>query len=221
VDVKKFIKNSHDFYGEKKPEIKTLAVRLYEEYELNEFYNIFNKLWNSGYHSERVLAVETLELYKEEYDKETWRFLIPKIKEIRDFDESEKIGKIIGEMTIKYPNLKREILKISDRRNPYYRKIALSSCFPLIKNKDWNFIFMIIRKRIFDKEKDIIEFTGFLLKEIGKKNKMLVKKFIINNKNMNKEIFDIVLSSFSDFKKIKKLTNSENSNSLEWINSIK
>jgi len=93
--------------------------------------------------------------------------------------------------------------------------------FTLIKNKDWNFIFMIIRKRIFDKEKDIIEFTGFLLKEIGKKNKMLVKKFIINNKNMNKEIFDIVLSSFSDFKKIKKLTNSENSNSLEWINSIK
>lgn len=181
LDVKQFIKSSHNFYGKKNPEIKTLASRLHQEYELRNFYNIFNKLWNSGYHNERVLAIYTLELYKEDYDKETWRFLIPKLKEIKGFDEAQNIGLIIGDLIIKYPKLKIETLKVNNKKNAYYRKMALSACLPLIKNKEWGFIFKIIKSRIYDKENDIIEFNSFLLKEISKKNKGLVKKFVKSN----------------------------------------
>lgn len=184
LDVKQFIKSSHNFYGKKNPEIKTLASRLHQEYELRNFYNVFNRLWNSGYHNERVLAICTLELYKEDYDKETWRFLIPKLKEIKGFDEAQNIGIIIGDLIIKYPKLKIETLKVNNKKNAYYRKMALSACLPLIKNKDWDFIFKIIKSRIYDKENDIIEFNNFLLKEISKKNKGLVKKFVKKN-NIN------------------------------------
>ncbi|MEK6914327.1 MAG: DNA alkylation repair protein [Nanoarchaeota archaeon] len=218
-DVKQFIKSSHNFYGKKNPEIKTLASRLHQEYELRSFYNVFNKLWSSNYHNERSLAIHTLEIYKEDYDKDTWRFLIPKLKEIKDFDEAERIGIIIGEMIIKYPALKREILKISNRRNVYYRKIALSSCLPLIKTKDWDFVFMIIRNRIHDRESNITEFIVFLLIELSKKNKTLVKKFIISNRNVNNNIFNITARNFDDINRIKKLNNYYNNSSIfEWLN---
>jgi len=67
-DIKGFIKNTHKFYSSKIPEIKTLAKKLHEEHSLEEFYKVFNKLWRSGYHNERVLAIKTLKLYKEDFD---------------------------------------------------------------------------------------------------------------------------------------------------------
>lgn len=216
-DIKQFIRNSHEFYDKKNPEIKTLANRLYQEYNLKDFYNVYNKLWSSGYHNERVLSVSALELYKEDYDKETWRFLIPKLSEIKDFDEADKIGIIIGEMTIKYPALKREIYKISNRRNMYYRKIALSSCLPLIKFKDWNFIFRIIQNRINDKEDNIKEFNGLLLNEISNKNKTIVRKFVLKNMNMPNITFDIVSDNFKDLKKKRKI---KDVNNLGWLKMI-
>ena len=64
--IKNFIKSTHNFYSSKVPEISTLARRLYEEHDLKSFYRTFNRLWNSGYHNERVLAIYTLKLYKEQ-----------------------------------------------------------------------------------------------------------------------------------------------------------
>lgn len=216
TDVKQFIRNSHEFYDKKNPEMKTLANRLHQEYDLKDFYNVYNKLWSSGYHNERVLAINALELYRDNYDKETWKFLIPKLSEIKDFNEAEKIGVIIGEMTIKYPALKKEIYKIANRRNVYYRKIALSSCLPLIKIKDWNFIFGIIQNRINDKEDNIKEFNGFLLNEIVKKNKTIIKKFMIRNINMPNVTFNIVSNNFKDLKKRRNIEN----NNIGWLNII-
>ena len=204
-DVKQFIMGGHDFYKEKNPEIETLAKRLHDEYSLREFYKVFNKLWNSGYHNERVLAVYALKNYSKNFDKDTWKFLIPRLKEIKDFDEAERIGKIVGDIALKYPSLKREINKIANKRKVYYRRIALSVCFPLIKVKDWNFIFSLIKNRLNDKEKNIQELNGLLLKEISKKNKTLVKRFVLKNINMPKITFDIVSEDLEDLKKVRKL----------------
>ena len=80
-DIKKYIKSSHQFHESKTPEIKTLAKKFHEEYSLNEFYKIFNKLWDSGYENEKVLAIHSLKLYKEEFNIKTWKFIKPKIKQ--------------------------------------------------------------------------------------------------------------------------------------------
>ena len=201
LDVKQFINSSHNFYGKKNPEIKTLANRLHQEYKLNSFYNVFNRLWNAGYHNERVLAVHTLELYEEDYDKETWRFLIPKLKKIKDFDEAEKIGRIIGTIIVKYPAIKNEIVKILNSKNAYYRSIVLSSCFPLIKNKDWPFIFRVIKNRLYDRETNIQKLNGRILLDISINNKTIVKEFILKNIGMPQNTFDIVSEKFKDLGK--------------------
>src|SRR3989344_5584626 len=81
-DVKKYIKNTHEFYKEKVPELNVLANRLRKEYTLQEFYKIFDKLWNSWSNNERSLAIHTLQLYNREFDINTWYFL--KKKKIKD-----------------------------------------------------------------------------------------------------------------------------------------
>ena len=221
-DVKQFIRSSHDFYKDKNPEIKTLARRLHEEYSLSEFYRVFNRLWKSGYHNERVMAIYALRMYEEDFNKETWEFLIPRLKEIKDFDEAERIGRIIGHIIIKYPNLKREILKINNRRNIYYRRIALSVCFPLINQKDWEFIFGLIKSRLNDKEENIQELIGWLLREISVKNKTIVKKFVLKNIDMSKTIFDIVSEDFKELKKVRKLKKLDSGkvSGLSWLKMI-
>ena len=221
-DVKQFIRGSHDFYKDKNPEIKTLARRLHEEYSLRGFYKLFNKLWKSGYHNERVMAVYALRMYEEDYDKETWKFLIPRLKEIKDYDEAERMGRIIGHIIIKHPSLKREIMKISGRRNVYYRRIALASCFALIKEKDWDYVFGLINDHLKDCEENIQELIGWLLREISVKNKTIVKKFVLKNIDMSKTIFDIVSEDFKELKKVRKLKKLDSGkvSGLSWLKMI-
>ena len=74
-DIKEHITKIHEFYGSKIPELKTLSKILKQEHCLKDFYKIFNRLWRSGIQREKILAIQTLELYKKDFDKETWKFL--------------------------------------------------------------------------------------------------------------------------------------------------
>lgn len=204
-DIKQFIRRSHDFYKEKNPEIKVLAKRLHEEYTLDSFYRVFNKLWKSGYHNERVLAIYALKLYESDYDKDTWKFLIPRLKEIKDYDEAERIGRIVGRIIIKYPALKKEVIKLTGKRNVYYRRIALATCFPLIKAKDWDFVFRMIKDNLRDKEENMQELNGWILQEISKKNKTILRKFMLRNIDMPQLTFDLASKNLKDLRKVRKL----------------
>ena len=221
-DVKQFIRGSHDFYKDKNPEIKTLAKRLHEEYALVDFYRVFNRLWKSGYHNERVMAVYALRMYKDDYNQDTWKFLIPRLKQIKDFDEAERIGRIIGHIVVRYPSLKKEIIKMGGRRNVCYRRIALASCFPIIVKKDWDFIFGLVGKRLNDREENIQELNGWLLKEISKKNKTIVKRFVLKNIGMPQVTFDIVSDNFRDLRKVRKLKKlgSRRVSGLGWLKMV-
>ena len=133
-DIKRFIKSPYEFYGVRVPEIRVLAKRLHEEHGLKEFYSIFNKLWKSGYHEEMSLALYTLQLYEKEFDIQTWKFLKPKLKDIKTWDQIDAISTfIIGKILVKYPKLEKEILKLSKNKDFWTRRIAIVSTLPRIK----------------------------------------------------------------------------------------
>ena len=173
-DVKKFIKSTHKFYDSKIPEIKTLAKKMHEEYDLKEFYKVFKRLWNSGYYGERSLAIKTLLTYEEDFDKKTWNFLIPYLNDIRDFDEADALGEIIGKVLVRNNLLKREIKKLSKRRDILLRRIALVSCFPLVQKRELDFVFKILEERINDKERKMQEINGklYTMKFLNRKKKL-------------------------------------------------
>jgi len=111
-DIQTFIKSSHKFYSDRVPEIKTLARTLYRVYSLKEFYKVFNKLWNSGYEKEKSLAIYALQMYKEDFDLSTWKFLKPKLKEITDKEQLKSVKEILKDIIKKNPKLEKEISKL-------------------------------------------------------------------------------------------------------------
>ena len=108
-DIKDYITKTHDFYDNKIPELKTLSKILKQEHSLKKFYRIFNKLWKSGIQRERALAIQTLELYKKDFDAGTWKVLKPKLKGIRSEDEAVRIRGIVKGILKSCPELKDEI----------------------------------------------------------------------------------------------------------------
>ena len=221
-DIKKYIKSSHTFYETKVPEIKILAKKLHDEYDLNEFYKVFNRFWKSGYHSERSLAISTLQLYNEEFNLDTWKFLKTKLKDIKSWDKADIISfSIIGEILLKNPELREEIIKMARAKNAWVKRMALMSLIPLIRNNDVDFAFEIARINLEDKLKPVQEATGLVLKEIGDKKPSLAKKFILKNIHMPLISFNLATENMKDLRKLrdmKKLNENGASRLFFWKN---
>ena len=190
-DIKRYLKSPHHFYGIKVPEIKTMAKKLHEEHSLKEFYKTFNRLWDSGYHEERSLAIYALEFYEDEFDFSTWEFIKPKLKDINSWDQVDAISSnIIGKIMIKYPELEQEIWKLSRSKDFWMRRMAIVSTLSKIKKGDVKMTLELTEKYLQDKEPYIQRATGQMLREAGKKKPEIVKRFILKHINMPYLIYE-------------------------------
>lgn len=207
-DIKRYIKSPYEFYGIRVPELRILAKKLHEEHSLTDFYKIFDRLWESGYHEEMSLAIYTLQLYKEEFNLGTWKFLKTKIKDMKSWDQIDIVGtNILGFILLKHPELKREILKFSKDENIWTRRIAIVSTLPLIKSGDISLTMTLAESYVKDKEDYIQKALGWMLREAGKVEEEQVKKFILKHVHT---MFPIAFSyaterEFKDLRKIRRL----------------
>lgn len=206
-NIKKYIKSPYDFYGVHVPEIRDLAKRLHEEHSLNEFYRVFNKLWKSGYHEEMSLALYALQLYENEFDLNTWRFLKPKLKDIQSWDQIDAVSSfIIGKILIKYPSFEKELLKLSKNKNFWMRRIAIVSTLPRIKKGDIRLTMQLAEKYINEDEHYMQKATGWMLREAGKKKPEVVKRFVLKNIHMPGICFSYTTErDLKDLRKVRQL----------------
>jgi len=73
-----------NFYGVRVPEIRTLAKRLHEEHGLKEFYTIFNKYGGQDIMKKCLWHFILFSFMKNEFDLDTWKFLKPHLKDIKN-----------------------------------------------------------------------------------------------------------------------------------------
>jgi len=204
-DIKRYIKSPYEFYGVRVPEIRTMAKRLHEEHNLKEFYDIFDKLWKSGYHEEMSLALYALQLYEKEFDMKTWKFLKPRLKEIQTWDQIDAVSSfIIGKILLGYPKLEKELLKLSKNENFWQRRIAIVSTLPRIKTGDIKLTMKLAEDYINDPEHYIQKATGWMLREAGKKEPEIVKKFILKHIYMPPITFSYATEQMIDLRKVRR-----------------
>jgi 3-methyladenine DNA glycosylase AlkD len=205
--IKKYLKSPYEFYGIHVPEIRTLAKRLHEEHSLKDFYKIFNKLWKSGYHEEMSLALYSLQLYEEDFDMNTWKFLKPKLKNIQSWDQIDAVSSfIIGKILLKQPKLEKELLKLSKSPNFWIRRIAIVSTLPRIKTGDIRLTMELAEKYINEKEHYMQKATGWMLREAAKKKPEIVKRFVLKNIHMPAICFSYCTErDLKDLRKIRQL----------------
>jgi 3-methyladenine DNA glycosylase AlkD len=217
-DIKKYIKSSNEFYSTKIPELKTLAKRLYEEYNLKDFYKIFNKLWKSTHGGERYLALNVLQLHKEEFDLTTWEFLKPRLKEIKSKDNADIVGsEIIGNIALKYPELKNDVFEMMKSDNIWFRRIAVMSIISFIKNDDLNSAVELIERCIHEKDGDIQKTIGRILTEIGDKNPEILKNILMKNTDIPEKTFFYATEKIKNLRNIKKSKTLKQGNFSKWF----
>lgn len=219
-DIKKYIKSSHTFYETKIPELKVLAKRLHDEYTLEKFYKVFNKFWRSGYQEERSLAIQTLQLYKEEFNISTWKFLKTKLKDIKSWDKVDHVAiNLIGEILLRNRIIESDILNMSKSKNIWFNRMAILSTIPLARNGEINLSMVMINMHLNSNNEYIQAATGILLKEISIEKKEFTKNFILKNSHMPITTFNIATENMPELRKlrnIKKLKSSSFNKLFFW-----
>ncbi len=205
-DIKRYLKSPYEFYGIKVPELREMAKRLHEEYSLKNFYKVFDKLWKSGFHEEMSLALYTLQLYENEFDLRTWKFIKTKLKSMKTWDQVDSFSsQILGKMLIKFPKLEREIIKLSKSNNIWMKRVAIVSTLPLIKKGNIKLTMGLAEKYVYDNNHYIQKATGWMLREAGKVRPEIIKRFILKHINMPAIEFSYATELMTDLRKVRKL----------------
>ena len=162
-------------------------------------------LLSSKEHEKRAIALFfLLKLYQKTKDKKDKqniiKFYLKNTKYINNWDLVDiTCHKILGDFLLKYNDKNYDILlKLSKSKNLWERRISIISTMIFVKD---NFFepTLIISKKLLKNEHDLInKAVGWLLREVGKKDKELLKNFLTTNiKNISKTTLNYAMEKFS------------------------
>ncbi len=201
--VKKYLKSPYDFYGITVPTLRKIAKH-YKDLDLYTTFNLFDELWNSSNHEEMSLALYLLTNHKKKFTVEFWDFLTnPKrIEKFKTWDHvDEACSHTLGEVLLKNIYLNSEIKKMAESRNPWIRRMSIVSQYPLIKKGKIQFTILLAEKLVYDEDIYVQKATGWMLREVGKKNLIELKEFINHHKDMKPFALSYATEKMPDFKK--------------------
>ncbi len=185
------------FLGVKVPEMRKIATKYY-----SLPFKDLEKLLNDKIHEYRFIALIILsENFKKEDEKrkkEIFNFYLKNIQTIDNWDLVDlSAPKIVGAYLGNKD--KRILYKLARSKNFWERRIAIVSTFSFIRNNDF-FDTLTISELLIDDEEDLIhKAVGWMLRELGKKDKTVLILFL--NKFANKMPRTMLRYSIEKFSK--------------------
>ena len=201
---KSYLKSPFEFYGLRVPELRKIAKK-YQNLELSEIYDLFDELWNSGNHEEKSIAIFLLSSKEKQFDYETWKFAISKVKDIKTWDHCDAISSwVLGKMLAENITLKKDVENLAESKNPWERRAAIISTGQLIKERKLELTFKLAEKLIYDEDVYVQKGAGWMLREAGKRERLAVKDFILMHLDMKAYAFSYATEKMKELRKIKK-----------------
>ena len=161
------------------------------------------KLLNSPWHEERFCGwLVVLNNFNKSDKKDEWyKFTIKNIKQLNNWDLVDKIAPNLIGKYLENKNSK-QILEWSSNRSLWIRRIAILATWPKIKNNEFNLTLKIAKIYLSDSEDLIHKATGWMLREIGKRNEKVLLSFMNkNHKNMPRITVSYALERINKKKK--------------------
>ena len=192
------------FVGLKVPTQRKLA---------NEFrelsFNDLKVLLSSPIHEERLISLFILvdKFNKGDYiEKEKiFTFYIKNRRSVNNWDLVDlSAPKIVGKHLLNRD--KSILIKLSDSKKLWERRIAILSTYEFIRNKKYDTTLKIAKILLNDNHDLIHKAVGWMLREIGKKDLMVEENFLKNNyKKMPRTMLRYAIEKFPDAKRKKYL----------------
>ena len=158
---------------------------------------------NSPWHEERFCGwLVVLNNFNKSDNKDEWyKFTIKNIKQLNNWDLVDKIAPNLIGKYLENKNSK-QILEWSSNRSLWIRRIAILATWPKIKNNEFNLTLKIAKIYLSDSEDLIHKATGWMLREIGKRNEKVLLSFMNkNHKNMPRITVSYALERINKKKK--------------------
>jgi 3-methyladenine DNA glycosylase AlkD len=195
--LKRFFKTQKGAYAENDlfrgiyvPKLRIITKKI-----KNVPFNVIKKLLHSKYHEDRMLALLfLLELYRKASDDKTHKkilyFYLQHASHINNWDLVDiSAPNIPGKYLL---NHSRKILyKFAHSKNMWKRRIAIVSTLSFVRQNDFEDALKLAAMLISDKEDLIQKATGWVLREVGKRDKSAELHFL---KTHIKEIKSLTLS---------------------------
>lgn len=200
---KRYLKSSYDFYGLKVPEMR----KIMKEYRPLDFYSaldLFDELWNSGNHEEMNCALYLLSSYVKEHPLEIWKFLLERLDKAKSWDLIDELSShILGKILLERIDLMSDIKKLSESKNPWFRRTSIISTYQLIRKNKIELTLRLAEKLVYDNDVYVQKGAGWMLREAGKKNRLAVREFILIRLNMKPSAFSYATEKMLELRKIK------------------
>jgi len=192
------------FLGIKVPEQRKIAKN-YCELTLKES----QKLIDSKIHEERMVCLFILMArYKkasESEKEEIYNFYLKNARRVNNWDLVDlSAPNIVG---VHLAGKDREILyKLAKSENLWEKRIAVLSCFTFVRNRDFNDALKIAEMLLQDKHDLIHKAVGWMLREIGKRDKRAEEVFLKKHyKKMPRTMLRYAIEKFPEKKRKKYL----------------
>ena len=201
---KKYLKSPYDFYGIKVPEIRKIAKN-YKNLGIEETYLIFESLWKSNFHEEKLTAIFLLMQKEKEFNRETWDFAISKAKDIKTWDICDALSSwIIGKMLAKDISLKPEIEKLAESKSPWEKRASIVSTIQLIKKGKIELTFKLAEKLVYDENIYVQKGAGWMIREAGKQQRISTREFILMHLDMKGNAFSYATEKMKELREMRK-----------------
>ena len=142
----------------------------------------------SEFHEERLIALLILvEKYKKENDKKKiFDFYLDNTRNINNWDLVDLsapniIGDFLYHFGKDYPVYRVLLKKLAESTNLWEKRIAVVSTFAFIRQNEFDEILKISKMLLSDKHDLIHKAIGWMLREVGKRDEQVLKKFLKEN----------------------------------------
>jgi len=188
------------FIGVTVPDTRKVAKK-YQNVSLE----IIKKLLESKIHEERLCAFEILcfkyeKSSEEKIKREIYNFCLKNRKGMNNWDLVDLTAPyIIGDF-LSNKNKERKILyKLAKSNNLWEKRTSIVSTFYFIKNNNFKPTITISKLLLKDKHDLIQKAVGWMLREVGKKDKKTLLEFLNKNyKNMPRTMLRYSIEKFSE-----------------------
>lgn len=166
------------FLGINVPVNKSLVKKYYKDISLADIAEMLHSPW----HEYRFAALQCMVMQYEKADEEKQKALVElylgNLDGINNWDLVDcSAHKIIGAWTLKKQDLS-QIEKLADSHNLWQERIAVVASWAFIKNKQYDLTLKLAVKFINHKHDLMHKAVGWMLREVGKQNKLVLTDFL-------------------------------------------
>lgn len=204
IFLKKILATPFEVIGVMVPDSREIAKE-YKNLNIYDMYNLFDELWNSNIHEEKSLAIHILQQYKKQFNLETWKFLRERINKAKTWDHIDGLATdIFGEILLNNLFLMTEIKEMANSRNFWERRLAIESTYKMIKKNKIELTLRLAEKLVYDENPYVQKGAGWMLREAGKKSRVVIREFILMHIDMKPVAFSYATEKMKELRKIRK-----------------